>query len=71
MDCKKAKSAIILVSLFFALAMIISSYFIEYKEQSKTVVFILIAVYLVPFFYQVLSLQTNPNHHNLDLDLQQ
>lgn len=51
MDCKKTKLAIILVSLFFAAAMIVSSYFIEDKEQSKTVMFILIAVYLVPFFY--------------------
>ena len=51
MDCKKAKSAIILVSLFFALAMIVSAYFIEDKKLSQTVVFILIAVYLVPFFY--------------------
>ena len=51
MDYKKAKLANILISLFFALAMIISSYFIADKELSEKVVFILIAVWLVPFFY--------------------
>ena len=51
MDYKKAKLANILISLFFALAMIISSYFIADKELSKTVVFMLIAAWLVPFFY--------------------
>jgi hypothetical protein len=51
MNCKKAKLANILVSLFFALAMILSSYFIADKDLSDKVVFILIAVWLVPFFY--------------------
>ena len=51
MDYKKAKLANIIISIFFALAMIISSYFIADKELSKTVVFMLIAVWLVPFFY--------------------
>ncbi len=51
MDRKKAKLANILISLFFALVMIISSYFIADKELSEKVVFMLIAVWLVPFFY--------------------
>ncbi len=51
MNSKKVKLASILISIFFALAMIISSYFIADKELSKSVVFILIAVWLVPFFY--------------------
>jgi hypothetical protein len=51
MDYKKAKRANIIVSILFALAMIISSYFIADKEVSKTVVLMLIAAWLVPFFY--------------------
>ena len=51
MDYKKAKLANTLISLFFALAMIISSYLIADKELSKTVVFMLIAAWFVPFFY--------------------
>lgn len=51
MNFKTAKLANILVSLLFALAMIISSYFFADKELSKTVNFMLIAVWLVPFFY--------------------
>ena len=57
MDCKKAKLANILISLFFAIAMIISSYLIVDKALSEKVVFILIAAWLVPFFY--LNKQTN------------
>ena len=51
MDCKKVKVANIIISVLFAAAMIISSYFIEDKDLSKTVVIMLIAVWLVPFFY--------------------
>jgi len=51
MNSDKAKLANILISIFFALAMLVSSYFIEDKDLSSTVVFILIAVWLVPFFY--------------------
>ena len=51
MDSKKAKLLNIIISLFFALAMIISSYFISDKELSKTVVFMLIAAWLIPLLY--------------------
>ena len=51
MDFKKVKLANILISLFFALAMIISSYFIADKDLSEKVVLMLIAVWLIPFFY--------------------
>lgn len=51
MDHKKAKWANIVIALFFAAAMIISSYYIADKELLKTVSFLLIAVWLVPFFY--------------------
>lgn len=51
MDSKKAKLAMIFVSIFFALAMIISSYFIDDKDHATTVVFLLIAVWFVPFSY--------------------
>jgi hypothetical protein len=51
MNTKNAKLANILISIFFALAMILSSYLIADKDLSQTVVFVLIAAWLVPFFY--------------------
>lgn len=51
MDCKKAKQINITASILFALAMLLSSFFIADKDLSQNVVFILIAVWLVPFFY--------------------
>ncbi len=51
MDCKNVKLANILISLFFALAILLTSYLISDKELAKTVVFMLIAAWLVPFFY--------------------
>ncbi|MEW6997392.1 hypothetical protein AADZ86_06795 [Colwelliaceae bacterium BS250] len=51
MDCKKAKQLNIIISVLFALAMLISSYFIADKGLSQTVVFMLIALWLVPFLY--------------------
>jgi len=51
MDNKKAWLANILISVIFALVMLISSYFISDAALSKEVIFILIAVWLVPFFY--------------------
>lgn len=51
MDCKKAKQINITVSILFALAMLLSSFFITDKDLSQNVVFMLIAVWLVPFFY--------------------
>ena len=47
----RTKLALIIALTIIMPTLIISSYFIEDKEQSNTVVFILIAVYLVPFFY--------------------
>jgi len=51
MDYKKARLANILISIFFALVMLVSSYFIEDKDLSENVMFMLIAIWLVPFFY--------------------
>ncbi|WP_299981527.1 hypothetical protein [uncultured Pseudoteredinibacter sp.] len=51
MDCKKAKQVNIAISILFALAMLLSSFFIADKDVSQNVVFVLIAVWLVPFFY--------------------
>lgn len=51
MGCKKAKQISITVSILFALAMLLSSSFIADKDLSQNVVFMLIAVWLVPFFY--------------------
>jgi D-alanyl-lipoteichoic acid acyltransferase DltB (MBOAT superfamily) len=51
MNYKKARVVNILISIFFALAMLISSYFIADKDLSETVIFILIAIWLVPFLY--------------------
>jgi len=51
MDYKKARLANILISIFFALVMLVSSYFIADKDLSENVMFMLIAIWLVPFFY--------------------
>ncbi|AHK17634.1 hypothetical protein R615_10585 [Thalassolituus oleivorans R6-15] len=51
MNYKKARMVNILISIFFALVMLISSYFIADKDLSETVIFILIAIWLVPFLY--------------------
>jgi len=51
MHYKKARLANILISIFFALVMLVSSYFIADKDLSEKVIFMLIAVWLVPFFY--------------------
>tara|TARA_R110002050_G_C8837823_1_gene505728 strand:+ start:101 stop:280 length:180 start_codon:yes stop_codon:yes gene_type:complete len=51
MNYKKARMVNILISIFFALVMLISSYFIADKDLSETVIFILIAIWLIPFLY--------------------
>jgi len=51
MDYKKSRLANILISIFFALVMLVSSYFIADKDLSENVMFMLIAIWLVPFFY--------------------
>jgi len=51
MDYKKARLANLVMSIFFALVMLVSSYFIADKALSEKVIFIIIAVWLVPFFY--------------------
>ncbi len=51
MDYKKARLANLVISIFFALVMLVSSYFIADKALSEKVIFIIIAVWLVPFFY--------------------
>jgi len=51
MDYKKARLANLVMSIFFALVMLVSSYFIADKALSEKVIFMLIAVWLVPFFY--------------------
>jgi hypothetical protein len=51
MNPKKAKSLLIIVSLIIAIAMIISSYFLADTGHSQTAVFILIAIWWIPFTY--------------------
>ncbi|GAA5144095.1 hypothetical protein [Thalassotalea piscium] len=51
MDCNKAKQANIVISIVFALAMLLTSYFIADKDLSQNIVFILIIAWFVPFFY--------------------
>ncbi len=51
MNCKKARLANILISLFFALVMLVSSYFIADKDLSEKVLLILITVWLILFLY--------------------
>jgi Ca2+/Na+ antiporter len=51
MTSKKSTFNNILVSLFFAFAMILCSYFIADEALSKTVILMLIAVWLIPTFY--------------------
>jgi hypothetical protein len=51
MNCKKAKQMNLMVSIIFALAMLLTSYFIADKDLSQNIVFILISIWLVPFFY--------------------
>jgi hypothetical protein len=51
MNYKKARLANILISIFFALVMLISSYAIADKDLSEKVIFMIVAVWLVPFVY--------------------
>jgi len=51
MHYKKARLANILISIFFSLVMLVSSYFIADKALSEKIIIMLIAVWLVPFFY--------------------
>jgi len=48
---KRATYANYLISIVFAAAMIGSSLIIDDKDTSQIVVFILIAIWFVPFFY--------------------
>lgn len=51
MNPKKTTLSIILVSLAFAIAILISSYIFADTEYSQTATFILIAIWFVPFSY--------------------
>ncbi len=51
MTSKRATYANHLISIAFAAAMIGSSFIIDDKDTSQIVVFILIAIWLVPFTY--------------------
>lgn len=51
MTPKRATYVNYLISIVFAAAMIGSSLIIDDKDVSQAVVFILIAIWLVPFFY--------------------
>ena len=53
MSSKKVAILQIGVALLFALAILLSSYFIDSSEQSQTVTTILIAIWFVPFSYLV------------------
>lgn len=51
MDSKKARRLNIIIAVFFALAMLVTSYVIADRSLSQNVNFLLIAVWLVPFFF--------------------
>jgi hypothetical protein len=51
MTRKKSTVNNILISLFFAIAMILCSYFIADEALANTVILMLIAVWLIPTFY--------------------
>jgi hypothetical protein len=53
MSSKKVAILQIGVALLFALAILLSSYFIDSSEQSQTVTTILIGIWFVPFSYLV------------------
>ena len=53
MSSKKVAILQIGVALLFALAILLSSYFIDSSEQSQTISTILIAIWFVPFSYLV------------------
>ncbi|MGB0389538.1 MAG: hypothetical protein ACPGWR_32355 [Ardenticatenaceae bacterium] len=51
MTPKKATLSLIMVSLLFAVAIVISSYIFADTEHSQTATFILIAIWFIPFAY--------------------
>ncbi|MCG9697317.1 hypothetical protein [Shewanella sp. Isolate11] len=51
MNCKQATWANIIIAVFFAIAMMASSYFIADAEVSKNVLWMLLVAWLIPFFY--------------------
>lgn len=58
---KKASLYIILVSLAFAIAMLISSAIFADNGYSKNINFLLIAIWFVPFFYFIKVKQQSSN----------
>lgn len=51
MTSKQANYTNILISVLFAAMMIVAPIVIDNRENSQIVVFVLIAIWLVPFFY--------------------
>lgn len=51
MDFKKARQINVIISIIFALVMLLTSYFIADKDLSQNIILILISIWLVPFFY--------------------
>lgn len=51
MDSKKVTLYIILVSLAFALAILMSSYILADTNYAQTATFVLIAIWFIPFTY--------------------
>lgn len=51
MTPKKASFLIVAVSLFFAAAILLSGYLLADSDQAETVMFMLIALWFVPFIY--------------------
>ncbi len=51
MNCKEARQLNIMISIIFALVMLLSSYFIDDKDLSQNIGLILIILWLIPFFY--------------------
>ncbi len=51
MSSKKASILNIVTALFFASLIIISSYLMEGSEQKDTIMYLLIAVWFIPFTY--------------------
>ena len=53
MDSKKVTLYIILVSLAFAIAILMSSYMLSDTDYAETAMFILIAIWFIPFTYLI------------------
>lgn len=51
MNTKKARQLNIIISVIFALTMLLTSYFVADKDVSQNIVLILITLWFIPFLY--------------------